>query len=183
MSTALHVYGAAATSGMADLLVWSSAPAADDYDVFLRNVADAVQALRPDLALADVLWGYSRESQYTAKKSPREMNPNSEDRSKFLSVYPFTKTHEWYQLSAADRQEVMNDHIAIGKRHGNVRQLLLYSYGLQDQDFVVAYEYDDLVAYSQLVGELRSSLGRPFTECDTPIYTGVYLRSHIGATS
>lgn len=66
---------------------------------------------------------------------------------------------------------MMNDHIRIGKQYTDVSQMLLYSYGLQDQEFVVVYEMDCLERFSELVAELRSSPGRAFTLRDTPVVT------------
>ena len=68
----------------------------------------------------------------------------------------------------------MNEHIRIGHQYPQISQLLLYSTGLQDQEFIVAYETDDLPAFSALVSELRTSDARPYTLSDTPIYTAVH---------
>jgi chlorite dismutase len=69
---------------------------------------------------------------------------------------------------------MMNEHIRVGKQYPEITQLLLYSFGLQDQEFVVVYETDDLVQFSDLVNELRSSDARRYTERDTPLYTATY---------
>jgi chlorite dismutase len=68
----------------------------------------------------------------------------------------------------------MRDHMKIGHAYPQVRQLLAYSFGLDDQDFVVAYETDELVAFQDLVRELRSSESRRATVRDTPIITGIH---------
>ena len=62
----------------------------------------------------------------------------------------------------------------IGHAYPQVRQLLAYSFGLDDQDFIVAYETDELVAFQNLVRELRASESRRATVRDTPIITGVH---------
>jgi chlorite dismutase len=69
---------------------------------------------------------------------------------------------------------MMNEHIRLGKSYTEISQLLLYCFGLQDQEFVVVYEADDLVQFSELVRELRNTDGRLFTERDTPLYTAIY---------
>jgi chlorite dismutase len=68
----------------------------------------------------------------------------------------------------------MNEHIRIGKQYPEITQLLLYSIGIQDQEFIVVYETDDLTQFSDLVYELRDSEARRFTERDTPLYTAIY---------
>jgi chlorite dismutase len=68
----------------------------------------------------------------------------------------------------------MNEHIKLGKQYPEIKQLLLYSFGLQDQEFVVAYETEDLAKFSDLVRELRGTEARRHTLLDTPIITGVH---------
>ena len=69
---------------------------------------------------------------------------------------------------------MMNEHIRIGKTYREITQLLLYSFGMQDQEFVVAYETENLPQFSDLVYELRSTEARLFTLRDTPIITGTF---------
>ncbi len=77
-------------------------------------------------------------------------------------------------MSKDARQGMMNEHIRVGHQYPEIKQLLLYSFGLQDQEFIVVYEMDDLAQFSDLVNELRSTEARRYTERDTPIFTGVY---------
>lgn len=77
-------------------------------------------------------------------------------------------------MSMDTRQGMMNEHIKLGKQYFDIKQLLLYSFGLQDQEFVVSYETDDLPKFSELVQALRSTEGRRYTSMDTPLITGVY---------
>ena len=90
------------------------------------------------------------------------------------TVYPFSKTIEWYLMSKEARQGMMNEHIRIGHEYAEIRQVLLYSTGLDDQEFVVAYEMDDLPRFSALVTALRDTEARRYTLRDTPIVTGVH---------
>ena len=68
----------------------------------------------------------------------------------------------------------MNEHMRIGHDYPAVRQLLAYSFGIDDQEFVVAYETDDLVAYADLVRALRETESRRSTVRDTPVITGIH---------
>ena len=90
-------------------------------------------------------------------------------------MYPFVKTSEWYLHTREERANMMFEHIKIGKQYPDITQLLLYSTGLQDQEFVVVYETADLLKFSQLVTELRSTQGRPYTLRDTPLHTAVRM--------
>ena len=118
--------------------------------------------------------GVIQPSQYVKKPTPQEQSLFSGERSRYLIVYPFTKSTDWYLLDKETRQSVMNEHMKVGHSYPQVRQLLAYSFGLDDQDFLVAYETDDLVAFSELVRSLRSTESRRSTVRDTPILTGIH---------
>jgi chlorite dismutase len=89
----------------------------------------------------------------------------------FLFVYPFVKTRDWYLLPQQDRQRIMNEHIAIGHKYPRVKINTTYSFGLDDQDFVVAFESDVADEFLDLVQELRETESSKFTVRDTPMYT------------
>jgi chlorite dismutase len=89
----------------------------------------------------------------------------------FLFVYPFVKTRDWYLLPQADRQRIMNEHIAIGHKYPRVKINTTYSFGLDDQDFVVAFESDSAAEFLDLVQELRETESSKYTVRDTPMYT------------
>jgi chlorite dismutase len=118
--------------------------------------------------------GVIQPSQYVKKPTPQEQSLFSGERSRYLIVYPFTKSTDWYLLDKETRQSVMNEHMKVGHTYPQVRQLLAYSFGLDDQDFLVAYETDDLAAFSELVRSLRSTESRRSTVRDTPILTGIH---------
>jgi chlorite dismutase len=90
---------------------------------------------------------------------------------KYLFVYPFLKTHEWYQLSREERQLIMSEHFLIGHKYPEVKISTAYSFGLDDQEFVLGFETDQPGAFLDLVMELRESRARPYTLRDTPIFT------------
>ena len=94
------------------------------------------------------------------------------DRAEHLIVYPFTKSTAWYLTPREERQAAMTEHMQVGRRYPTVRQALAYSFGLDDQDFVVSYETDDLGAFGELVRELRGTESRRETVNDTPILLG-----------
>jgi chlorite dismutase len=175
---AAHLYLVQGIETGADVLVWSTAriagPAATGG--FFRSRAAAENAGRDVLEPAHVLWGMTRPSEYSrAAKSAQEIDPFSSERQPYLVMYPFTKTAEWYLLGRETRQGMMNEHIRIGKQYRDIKQLLLYSFGLQDQEFVVVYETDDMSLFSKLVYDLRDTQARRYTSSDTPLHTGVRI--------
>lgn len=174
-SAIVHPYQVTPLESDADVLLWSVAEVEDQGTPtsFFAGLARCLSPFRVYLEPRDSLWGFTRPSQYSRAKSAQEVNPLSEARSPYLVMYPFTKTVDWYLLGAETRQGMMNEHIRIGKQYREISQLLLYSVGLQDQEFVVVYETDDLMLFSALVKELRDTEARRYTKRDTPVHTGL----------
>ncbi|MDP9363459.1 MAG: chlorite dismutase family protein [Chloroflexota bacterium] len=92
---------------------------------------------------------------------------------KYLFVYPLTKLREWYGTTAEERQEAMNQHIAIGATYPSVKINTTYSFGLDDPEFVLAFETDEPGDFLDLVQELRGSVSSAYTASDIPIFTCV----------
>jgi chlorite dismutase len=155
-----------------DLLVWRLADTLDALET------EAARILRSGMGawftVKESFVGLIRDSQYVAKPTSQEQSMFTGERSRYIIVYPFTKSADWYLTSKEVRQGSMNEHMKVGHAYPQVRQLLAYSFGLDDQDFVVAYETDDLPAFSSLVRDLRSTDGRRSTVRDTPILTGIH---------
>jgi len=93
--------------------------------------------------------------------------------NKYVFVYPFIKTREWYALDKKLRQEAMTEHIAVGHKYQSVKINTTYSYGLDDQEFVLAFESDEPKDFLDLVMELRESKASAYTLKDTPTFTGI----------
>jgi chlorite dismutase len=92
-------------------------------------------------------------------------------RAKYLFIYPFVKTRAWNALPFDERQKMMDAHIEIGHRYPTVKLNTTYSFGLDDQEFVVAFETDVPEDFLDLVMELRETPASAFTLRDTPIFT------------
>jgi chlorite dismutase len=164
------------TDSKSDLLVWCALEADDSSNAsaFFGRLAQVTTPYRHLIHPVDSLWGFTRSSQYTKTRSTQEIDPFAEKRMRYLVMYPFAKTADWYLMSRESRQGMMNEHIRIGKQYEDIKQLLLYSFGLQDQEFIVVYETDDLPRFSDLVNELRDTEARRYTLQDTPVYTAIY---------
>ena len=164
------------TDARADVLAWCAATAEEPCSAssFFEKLANAMSPHRRLIRPVDSLWGFTRPSQYTKARSTQEIDPFAASRKQYLVAYPFSKTAEWYLMSRESRQGMMNEHIRIGHEFPSVRQLLVYSTGLDDQEFIVSYETEDLAAFQQLVIALRDTEARRYTLRDTPIFTCVY---------
>ena len=155
-----------------DLLLWRMAPSIDALETaaaaLLRTGLGAWLTVRHSLV------GRIGPSQYVRKPTDQDQSLFAGERSRYLVVYPFIKSSEWYLLSKETRQGVMNEHMRVGHDYPTIRQALAYSFGLDSQDFVVAYETDDLVAFGDLVRALRATESRRSTVSDTPILLGIH---------
>ena len=94
---------------------------------------------------------------------------------KYLFIYPFVKTRDWYLLPLDERQKIMDVHIRVGNKYPSVKLNTTYSFGLDDQDFVVAFESDEPKDFLDLVMELRETQSSKYTQRDTPIFTCVQM--------
>ena len=155
-----------------DLLLWRMAPSIDALETTAARILRS--GLGRWLDVRHSFIGRIGPSQYVRRPTEQEQSLFDGERSRYLVVYPFTKSTEWYLLSKEARQGVMNEHMRVGHGYPSVRQLLAYSFGLDSQDFVVAYETDDLVEFGDLVRALRSTESRRSTVTDSPILLGVH---------
>jgi len=167
-----HTYSTIGLRAEGDLLLWRMA---DDIEAVEETAASLLSSgiglwLAPTISMI----GLTRPSQYVKRPTTQEQSLFRGDRSRYLVVYPFTKSTEWYLTPADERSRIMRGHMKVGHTYPQVRQLLAYSFGLDDQEFIVAYETDDLVAFQDLVRELRETESRLSTVRDTPIITGIH---------
>ena len=96
-------------------------------------------------------------------------------KAKYLFIYPFTKKREWYLLTKYTRQGIMDEHIFVGNKYPSVKLNTTYSFGLDDHEFVVAFESDYPQDFLDLVMDLRETEGSRFTENDVPIFTCIAM--------
>ena len=172
---ALAVYQVHGFEAGHDLLVWTAqrAERPDAAAGFFARWAAAALPVRGLFDVRETLWGFTKPSQYTKTRSTQELDPFAPARLPYLIIYPFVKTAEWYLLDRETRQRMMAGHIRVGKQYEDITQLLLYSFGLQDQEFVVVYETHDALRFLELVQELRGTEARRYTLRDAPLHTGL----------
>ena len=126
------------------------------------------------LAPAQSFLSMTKRSMYIDKDNPDHVEDRLHivpGKSDYLFVYPFVKTREWYSRSGDQRQEMMDEHIRIGTKYRSVKLHTTYSFGLDDQEFVVAFETDNPADFLDLVQELRETKASSYTLRDTPMFT------------
>jgi len=115
----------------------------------------------------------TKASQYTSARKARKITPHG---LPYLVVYPFVKVRPWYALSEADRQRAMDEHIRIGREEfPGIKNHTSYSFGIDDQEFMTAFECDDPADFMHLMLRLRDSEASRYTERDTPIFVGQHV--------
>jgi chlorite dismutase len=155
------------------LLVWNN-EFLENVEIFISSFCKHTRTFKDTIITKEILWGITKPSIYTRNQaSSQDIDPFSDEKSKFFIIYPFVKTADWYIMEFEARKEMMYEHIRIGKQYPKIKQLLVYSFGLGDQEFIVSYETDDLELFEKLVEDLRSSKARKFTLRDTPIIVGI----------
>ncbi|MBI1992072.1 MAG: chlorite dismutase family protein [Candidatus Omnitrophica bacterium] len=157
-----------------DFLIWRVGTSLDQ----LQEMSGAVRRteLAGYLSMPYAYLSVTKRSTYVDKLDPEHQDQRRFIRpanSKYLFVYPFVKTRDWYLLPMEQRQGMMDEHIRIGSKYPSVRLHTTYSFGLDDQEFVVAFESDTPQDFLDLVMELRESQGSRYTLRDTPIFTCV----------
>ncbi len=159
-----------------DLMLWRIS-----YE--LEKIQQMESALRATgvgqyLDVSHNLLAMTKRSLYVDKLNPEHEAARlyvQPGRNKYLFVYPFLKTRDWYLLGQNTRQGLMDTHITIGNKYKSVKLNTTYSFGLDDQEFVVAFESDSPGDFLDLVMELRGTDSSKYTLRDTPIFTCMAL--------
>ena len=161
----LQAFTLVGTRGDADLML-----VAETENLERIHELHVVLAQSGLMAWADVphsFLGLRKTSEYSDEQRtvPRPFS------GKYLFVYPFVKTRGWYALPAEERGRIMREHIRVGREYPNVDNHTTYCFGLDDQEFVVAFDTDDPAAFLDLVQRLRTTEASSFTLRDTPSFT------------
>jgi chlorite dismutase len=167
----LRAYSLVGTRGDADLMLriaCSRIQPLHELHVLLNQTA-----LMQHADIAHSFLAVTRASEYGDEPTP--LSPREGSDRDFLIVYPMVKRRDWYRLAAAERGRIMREHIELGKRHGTIEINTSYSFGIDDQEFVVAFNTDDPRDFLDLVHELRGTDSSAYTERETPIFTCISM--------
>lgn len=175
---AAHAYSLVGTRPDADVLLWL---VADDLEAIQRAESRlaATQlwawALRPHAYLAARRRSpYVAAHEHAGSEQARPAAGPVGDR-RHLVVYPMTKKRAWYALPHQERTRIMAAHFAVGHRYPQIRIHTGYSFGIDDHEFVVAFETDDVREFLALVADLRETESSAYTERETPIFVGTAM--------
>lgn len=171
----LRSYSLMGTRGDADLLFWQAAPTIETLQAFETAVFSTQLGCYLETAYSYL--SMTKRSIYEFPDDPelgKRLSIRPSD-CKYLFVYPFVKTRAWYALPQERRQEMMTEHVQIGRQFPGVRVNTTYSFGLDDQEFVVTFESDTPDEFLDLVMELRGSAASAYTERDTPVLACIQM--------
>jgi chlorite dismutase len=154
----------------ADFMLWMISDSIEKTQVMTSKVYSTV--LGKYLTPSYVFLSAARPSIYSSKVTPGFMT--DEQPMKYCVVYPFVKSREWYLLPLEDRKKMMEEHIMVGRKFPQVRLNTTYSFGLDDQDFMLAFETGDLMAFQELIIQLRETKVSKYVVRDTPMIVCVY---------
>jgi chlorite dismutase len=166
----LRAYSTIGTRGDVDLVLLSQSPNLNDihtFHVVLGQSGLAKWAETPYSFLS-----MTKRSPYSEEQARPEICTSER---RFLFLYPMVKQRRWYGLPAEERRRIMKSHIEVGRRYPEITINTTYSFGIDDQEFVVCFEGDDPGMFLDLVNELRPTESSEYTERETPIFTCVAM--------
>jgi len=155
-------------------MLWMVSYRLEDFEELVSELARTGFGKYLDISTSYL--SMTKRSNYIDKLDPSHSESRTKiipGKHKYIFVYPFWKTRDWYLMPWEKRQEIMDEHIRIGSKYISVKLNTTYSFGLDDQEFVVAFETDSPSDFLDLVMELRESQGSKYTLRDTPIFTCV----------
>ena len=173
----LSAYTTLGTRGDVDFLLWMVSVQLEDFQELQAAVLDTAMGGHLDtpysyLAMTRRSLYVDRHEHADGEGEGRRTRVRPTGR-KYLFVYPMVKKRPWYRLSLEERQRAMDEHIRIGHEFPRVKINTSYSFGLDDQEFVVAFETDYPSDFLDLVERLRGGEASAYTERETPIFTCV----------
>ena len=169
-------YSLVGIRGDVDLLLWQVGLRLEDFQALATRIYST--AMGPYLSSPYSFLSMTRRSIYKTpdlSEEPESRLRVSPGSAKYLFVYPFVKTRAWYAMDKNLRQEMMTAHITVGRKYPSVKLNTTYSYGIDDQEFVVSFETDSPEDFLDLVMELRDSKASEYTLRDTPAFTCIAM--------
>jgi peroxiredoxin len=163
------VYSTVGFRADADLMLWLVGPSPD-------SVQDALVAFGRTQAgrALDLVWsflGVVKPAEFTADHAPAFVK--GEPPKRFLNVYPFVRTPEWYLLPSEERSALLRQHGEIGREFPDVLANTTSAFGINDWEWILAFEADQLERITDCLRRLREAEARRYTKVETPFVTGI----------
>ena len=157
-----------------DFMLWIISDSVEKMQILTSKIYSTVfgKYIEPSMIYLSVY----RQSIYSDNKITPGfmMDEQKSQRMKYVVVYPFTKLREWYLLTYEERKKMMDEHIMLGRKFPQIRLNTSYSFGIDDHDFTLAFETNDLTAFQDLIIQLRESQVSRYVVKDTPMVVCIY---------
>ncbi len=169
----LKTYSLVGMRGDCDFLLWLISPTLEDLQELTAKLLSTT--LGKYLSTPYSYLAMSRSSQYVGGENRSAADGADFEKSivnsKYLFVYPFIKKREWYKIPYEERRRVMAEHFKVGHKYSSVKIHTAYSFGLDDQEFMLSFETERPSDFLELVMDLRGTDASKYTELETPIFT------------
>lgn len=165
----LRTYSCVGTRADADLVLLQHSPSVETFHHTAARINRTALGRR-----LDQTYSYLSVRQKSRYKHGGG-GPDLKEEYRYMVVYPMVKKREWYGLPMAERQELMNGHFRAAHKYSMVRINTTYAFGLDDPEFVLAFEMDNPSDFVALVMDLREAPAAQYTQTETPIFTTVRM--------
>jgi hydrogen peroxide-dependent heme synthase len=163
------LYSTAGLTAGADVVMWWVASTPDD----LQHLTGAFMRTRMGRSLeaTEIFFGLVRPAEFAKNHLPAFVQ--GKPPKKYLCVYPFVRTPEWYLLPAEERGRLLREHGEAGREYPDVLANTTSAFGLGDYEWILAFEADGLERIVQLIRRLRATEARRYTKVEVPFFTGI----------
>ena len=150
-----------------DFMFWFAAKTVEEIQIVIEKIYKTV--FGKYIIPSRTYLSCTRPSLYVEKQKEEEGFLTGTNPKKHVIVYPFTKTREWYLLPKEKRQEIMDEHILVSKKYPQIILNTTYSFGIHDEDFMLAFEVDNIRDFQDLIMDLRETQVSTYVKNDIPM--------------
>jgi len=148
-----------------EFMIWTMSPSLENIQVLASKIYTTI--LGKYIEPTSTYLSLTRKSFYS--NQVKLGFETEEEPLRYAVVYPFIKSREWYLLPFEKRKEMMEEHIRVGRKYPEIRLNTTYSFGIDDQDFMLAFETDNLSRFQSLIIDLRETQVSKYIIKDTPM--------------
>jgi hydrogen peroxide-dependent heme synthase len=152
----------------ADVMIWLHGPSAESLQAALRGFRRTAAGSITELAWSAM--GTHRPAEFSRDHVPSFMTGTQP--LGWLCVYPFVRSYDWYLLPEAERREMLREHGMAGRTFTAVQANTVAAFALNDWEWILALESDNLHDLVDLMRDLRSTQARRHVREEIPFHTG-----------
>ena len=149
-----------------EFMIWTISSSLENIQIFTSKIYSTI--LGKYIEPSNTFLSLTKKSIYS-NQTKAGFEREDEPSLKYLIVYPFIKSRDWYLLPIDTRKQMMDEHIRVGKKYPDIRRNTTYSFGIGDQDFMLAFETNDLSRFQNLIMDLRETQLSKYILKDLPM--------------